>query len=65
MSAITDQSAVQEVGGNTGDIDDDEGGGLVSNIFLKEISFNLLKFYQIIHISVLIRNYTWRSPKAL
>jgi len=25
---------MQEFGGNTGDIDDDEGGGLVSNMFL-------------------------------
>ncbi|XP_052110435.1 uncharacterized protein LOC107467320 isoform X4 [Arachis duranensis] len=31
VSAITDQSGMQEVGGNTGDLDDDEGGGLSLN----------------------------------
>lgn len=35
---------MQEVGGNTGDFDDDEGGGLVSNILLSRIAFNLLIF---------------------
>lgn len=40
---------MQEFGGNTGDIDDDEGGGLVSNIFLTKIVFDLLNFYQITH----------------
>ncbi|KAH1231231.1 RNA-binding protein 39 [Glycine max] len=31
VSAVTDQSGMQEVGGNTGDFDDDEGGGLSLN----------------------------------
>lgn len=31
VSAITDQSGMQEMGINPGDFDDDEGGGLVSN----------------------------------
>lgn len=31
VSAVTDQSGMQEFGGNTGDIDDDEGGGLSLN----------------------------------
>jgi len=36
---------MQEIGGNTGDFDDDEGGGLVSNLFLKKTGYELLKFY--------------------
>ncbi|KAL5561236.1 hypothetical protein UlMin_030983 [Ulmus minor] len=31
VSAVTDQPGVQDVGGNTGDFDDDEGGGLSLN----------------------------------
>ncbi|XP_045808539.1 RNA-binding protein 39 [Trifolium pratense] len=31
VSAVTDQSGMQEFGGNTGDMDDDEGGGLSLN----------------------------------
>ncbi|XP_027189516.1 uncharacterized protein [Cicer arietinum] len=31
VSAVTDQPGMQEFGGNTGDIDDDEGGGLSLN----------------------------------
>ncbi|GAB2267834.1 hypothetical protein Dimus_002811 [Dionaea muscipula] len=31
VSIVTDQSAGQEAGGNTGDFDDDEGGGLALN----------------------------------
>lgn len=31
MSAVTDQTGIQDVGTNTGDFDDDDGGGLVSN----------------------------------
>ncbi|KAL9317052.1 hypothetical protein ACSQ67_013569 [Phaseolus vulgaris] len=31
VSAVTDQSGMQEIGGNTGDFDDDEGGGLSLN----------------------------------
>ncbi|KAK7390813.1 hypothetical protein VNO78_18900 [Psophocarpus tetragonolobus] len=31
VSAVTDQSGMPEVGGNTGDFDDDEGGGLSLN----------------------------------
>lgn len=42
---------MQEFGGNTGDIDDDEGGGLVSNIFLRKIALN----YQISYIYVLFQ----------
>lgn len=34
MSAVTDQSGLQDLGANTtGDFDDDEGGGLVSSTF--------------------------------
>ncbi|WJX21537.1 hypothetical protein P8452_10959 [Trifolium repens] len=31
VSAVTDQSGMQEFGGNTGDMDDDEGGGMSLN----------------------------------
>ncbi|KAH1035513.1 hypothetical protein GYH30_055476 [Glycine max] len=31
VSAVTDQSGMQEFGGNTGDFDDDEGGGMSLN----------------------------------
>ncbi|GMH13520.1 hypothetical protein Nepgr_015361 [Nepenthes gracilis] len=31
VSIVTDQTATQEAGGNTGDFDDDEGGGLALN----------------------------------
>jgi RNA-binding protein 39 len=30
VSAVTDQTGMLDVGGNPGDFDDDEGGGLVS-----------------------------------
>ena len=30
VSALTDQAGMQDVGANSGDFDDDEGGGLVS-----------------------------------
>jgi hypothetical protein len=30
VSAVTDQTGMLEIGGNPGDFDDDEGGGLVS-----------------------------------
>lgn len=30
VSAVTDQTGLQDIGANTGDFDDDEGGGLVS-----------------------------------
>ncbi|RZB89546.1 RNA-binding protein 39 isoform B [Glycine soja] len=43
VSAVTDQSGMQEVGGNTGDFDDDEGGGLVSDLFLKKTGYGLFK----------------------
>lgn len=36
VSAVTDQNGMQEAGGNAGDFDDDEGGGLVSTVFLKK-----------------------------
>jgi len=45
---------MQEFGGNTGDIDDVEGGGLVSNMFLRKIVLDLLIFYKITHISFLL-----------
>lgn len=46
---------MQDFGGNTGDIDDDEGGGLVSNMFLRKIVLDLLIFFnQITHISFLL-----------
>ncbi|XAR72683.1 hypothetical protein NMG60_11019407 [Bertholletia excelsa] len=31
VSAVTDQTGLQDIGGNTGDFDDDEGGGLALN----------------------------------
>ena len=34
---------MQEVGGNTGDFDDDVGGGLVSDLFLKKTGYGLFK----------------------
>lgn len=34
MSAVTDQVGMQELGANTGDFDDDDGGGLVRKISL-------------------------------
>ena len=34
VSAITDQSGMQEMGVNPGDFDDDDGGGLVSGYSL-------------------------------
>jgi hypothetical protein len=40
---------MQEFGGNTGDIDDDEGGGLVSNMFLRKIVLDLLIFFIKLH----------------
>ena len=43
VSAVTDQSGMQEFGGNTGDFDDDEGGGLVSDLFLKKTGYGLFK----------------------
>lgn len=33
VSAVTDQTGMQDIGANTGDFDDDEGGGLVSDKF--------------------------------
>lgn len=46
VSAVTDQNGMQEAGGNAGDFDDDEGGGLVSTVFLKnKIAHNLNFFY--------------------
>lgn len=38
MSAVTDQAGMQDLGVNTGDFDDDDGGGLVRNIYLLFIS---------------------------
>lgn len=51
---------MQDFGGNTGDIDDDEGGGLVSNMFLRKIVLDLLIFFnQITHISFLLEIVHW------
>jgi hypothetical protein len=55
---------MQEFGGNTGDMDDDEGGGMVSNIFRRKIASDLLNFYQITHIRSII-NYKVISANAL
>ncbi|KAH7518389.1 hypothetical protein FEM48_Zijuj09G0166500 [Ziziphus jujuba var. spinosa] len=38
VSAVTDQAGMQDLGVNTGDFDDDDGGGLVRNIYLLFIS---------------------------
>lgn len=34
VSAVTDQVGAQDLGGNTGDFDDDDGGGLVQTLLL-------------------------------
>jgi hypothetical protein len=56
---------MQEFGGNTGDIDDDEGGGLVSNMFLRKIVLDLLIFLSNYTHILSIRNGTPSSPNAL
>lgn len=33
MSALTDQPGLQDVAPTSGDFDDDDGGGLVSNMY--------------------------------
>lgn len=38
VSAVTDQTGMQDIGANTGDFDDDEGGGLVSDKFVTFVS---------------------------
>ena len=43
MSAVTDQAGAQDAGGNTGDFDDDEGGGLVE-------TFPVFSFVSLIEI---------------
>lgn len=40
VSAITDQTGMQEMGVNPGDFDDDDGGGLVSNCFFVLLNFD-------------------------
>ena len=52
VSAVTDQPGMQDAGATTGDLDDDEGGGMVSSCFL--VSGSFLFFFLLLYICIYI-----------